>query len=155
MTNNLSAGTPVRALDFVPAVQSYQDTQISNISNTTYATGTPETAVWIQAPSSGRVAVAVSGGTRNNGANADRILLTFRVLEGDPLDGNLIQSDEARRGLSNPATGSDQFQYHGHVTMVGGLTPGQFYYFQMRHRTTLGSATADISYRSLLVWPIP
>lgn len=155
MTNHLSAGTVVKALDFPPAVQSFQDTTIGNLTNTTYATGTPECSVWIMAPSSGRVAVAVSGGTRNNGANADRVYIAYRVLEGDPANGNLIQSDEVKRGLSNPATQSDNYQYHGHVTMVGGLTPGTHYYFQLRHRTTLGSATADISYQALLVWPIP
>lgn len=155
MTNNLSAGTSVKALDFPRAWQSFQFTAISNISTTTYDTGTPEVATRVLAPSSGRVAVAVSAGTRVNAANADRLLVTYRVLEGDPADGNLIQSDEAKRGLSNPATGTDQFQYHGHVTMVDGLTPGTYYYFQMRHRTTLGTSTADIAYQALLVWPIP
>jgi hypothetical protein len=155
VTNNLSAGTEVRAIDFPPAVQSFQDTSITNISTTTYITGTPECAVWIMAPSSGRVAVCLSGGTRNNGANADRIFVSYRIFEGDPANGNLIQAEEVKRGLSNPATQVDNYQYHGHVTMVGGLTPGTYYYFQVRHRTTLGSATADISYRALLVWPIP
>ena len=155
MTNNLSAGTPVRALDFPRAWQSFQNTAITNISSTTYTTGTPEVAVRVMAPSSGRVAVALSGGTRNDAANADRIFVSYRVLEGDPENGDLIQSDEVKRGLSNPATQTDQYQYHGHVTMVDGLTPGVYYYFQVRHRTTLGSGTADIAYRSILVWPIP
>lgn len=155
MTNPLSAGTTVRALDFTPAVQSFQTNTISDISQTTYTVGTPETAVRFMAPSSGRVAVALSGGTRNNGANADRIFVSYRVLEGDPANGDLIQSDEVKRGLSNPATGGDGFQYHGHVTMVDGLTPGTYYYAQVRYRTTLGSGTADISHRSILVFPIP
>lgn len=154
MSNNLSAGTPVKALDFVPAVQSYQDTQIGNLTNTSYATGSPEAAVWVMAPSSGRVAVAVSGGTRNNAANADRVFVTYRVFKGDPANDDLILDEEVQRGLSIPGTQSDQYQYHGHVTMVDGLEPGTYYYFQLRHRTTLGSATADIAYRSLLVFPI-
>jgi hypothetical protein len=155
MTNNLSAGTTVRALDFPRAWQSFQNTPITGISSTTYTEGTPETSVRVMAPSSGRVAVALSAGTRNDSANADRILVSYRVLEGDPVNGDVVQSDEAKRGLSNPATQTDQYQYHGHVTMVDGLTPGQYYYFQVRHRTTLGSGTADVAYRSILVWPIP
>lgn len=155
MTNNLSAGTTVRALDFTPAVQTFNNTNINNISATTYTVGTPEVAVRFMAPSSGRVAVVLSAGTRNNGANADRIYVTYRVFEGDHANANLVQSEEVARGLSNPATQADNFQYHGHVTMVDGLTPGTYYYFQARHRTTLGSGTADISYRSLLVFPIP
>lgn len=155
MTNNLSAGTVVKALDFVPAVQSFQDTAINNISTTSYATGSPECSVWAMAPSSGRVAVVLSGGTRNNGANADRIFVSYRIFEGDPNSNSLVQSEEVARGLSNPATQADNFQYHGNVTMVDGLTPGTYYYFQARHRTTLGSGTADISYRALLVFPLP
>lgn len=154
MTNNLSAGTPVRALDFVPAVQSFQDTQIGNISDTSYTTGDPECGVWVMAPSSGRVAVALSAGTRNNSANADRVFLTYRVFQGDPLNDDLIISEEAQRGLSIPGTQADQYQYHGHLTVVDGLTPGSYYYFQARHRTTLGLATADIAYRALLVFPV-
>lgn len=154
MTNNLSAGTVVKALDFTPAVQSAHTVGINNIAATTYQTGTPEVAVWVMAPSSGRVAVALSAGTRNNGANADRVFVTYRVFEGDPADGNLIQSDEVKRGLSNPATQADNNQYHGHVTMVDGLTPGTMYYFQVRYRTTLGSGTADIPHRGILVFPI-
>ena len=155
MTNNLSAGTVVKALDFTPSVQSIVTTGINNIVDTSYTAGTPEVAVWVMAPSSGRVAVALSAGTRNNAANADRLFIAYRVLEGDPLDANLFQSDEAKRGLSNPATQTDNNQYHGHVTMVDGLTPGQYYYFQVRHRTTLGSGTADIPHRGILVFPIP
>lgn len=155
MTNSLSAGTVVKALDFVPAVQSFNNTGINNLTNTTYAVGTPEVAVRFMAPSSGRVAVCLSAGTRNNGANADRVFVSYRILEGDPADGNLIQSDEVKRGLSNPATQADNNQYHGHVTMVDGLTPGTYYYAQVRHRTTLGSGTADIPHRCILVFPIP
>ena len=155
MTNSLSAGTVVKALDFVPAVQAFVNTEVLNISATSYTKGTPEVAVRFMAPSSGRVAVSMSGGTRNNSANADRIFVTFQILEGDPATGALIQSDDVKRGLSNPATQTDNYQYHGHVTMVDGLTPGTWYYAQVRHRTTLGSGTSDIAHRCILVFPIP
>lgn len=155
MTNNLSAGTRVKALDFPRAWQSSQVVSVLNQSNTSYSAGTPEIAVRFMAPSSGRIAVALSAGTRNNGANADRIFVSFRILEGDPDDNELIQASEVKRGLSNPATQGDDYQYHGHLTMVDGLTPGSYYYAQVQHRTTLGSGTADISHRGILVWPIP
>lgn len=155
MANDLAAGTRVKALDFPRAVQSFQTVSVLNLTNTSYATGTPEIAVRVMAPSSGRVAVALSAGTRNNGANADRVFVSYRVLEGDPNNDELIQASEVKRGLSNPATQGDDYQYHGHVTMVSGLTPGVYYYFRVQHRTTLGSGTADISHRGILVWPIP
>lgn len=155
MTNHLSAGTVVKALDFTPAVQAIVNVEVLNNSSTVYTTGTPEVAVRFMAPSSGRVAVSLSGGTRNNSANADRIFVTYRILEGDPANADIIQSDEVKRGLSIPATQSDNYQYHGHITMVDGLTPGTWYYAQVRHRTTLGSGTADISHRGIVVFPIP
>jgi hypothetical protein len=154
MTNDLSTGTRVKALDFPRAYQSYHNTTIANISTTTYTVGDPEVAVRFQAPSSGRVAVSISAGVRNNSANADRLFVAFRMLEGDPADSNLVQTEDVKLGVSNAATQTDDFQYGGQVTMVGGLTPGAFYYAQVRYRTTLGSGTADIAHRHILVFPV-
>lgn len=156
MTNDLSAGTRVKALDFPRAKQVFsQDSQL-NLTTTTYAVGTPEIAVRFMAPSSGRVGVVLSAGVRNNTtANEDRVFVTFRVLTGDPADSDLYQTDEAKLGFSNSAAGADDYQYGGQMTMVQGLTPGTYYYAQVRHRTTLGSNTADISARSILVIPLP
>lgn len=155
MTNNLAAGRPVRALDFPRAQQMYLTTNVLNISSTSYATGSPEVSVRFLAPSTGRVAVGVSGGVGNNGANADRLFLTYQIFQGDPSDAVLHQAADAKRGVSNAATGTEGAQYAGHITMVDGLTPGQYYYAQLVHRTTLGSGTADISHRAITVWPIP
>lgn len=154
MTNDLSAGTRVKALDFPRAYQSYHNTTIANISDTTYTVGSPEVAVRFQAPTSGRVAVVISAGVRNNGANADRVFVAFRILEGDPADGDLVQTEDVKLGISNAATQADDYQYGGQATMVGGLTPGTYYYAQVRHRTTLGSGTADIAHRHILVFPV-
>lgn len=151
---DLSAGTRVRALDFPRAQQVFANTSINNISSTTYTTGSPEVSVRIQAPTSGRVAVCVGAGTRNNGANQDRLFITYRVYEGDPDNNDLFLSSDLKRGVCNPATQGDDFQYHGHMTMVDGLTPGAYYFFQLQHRVT-GSATADLSHRHLFVFPIP
>lgn len=156
MTNDLSAGTRVKSLDFPRAQQVYDLTSQLNLTTTSYAVGTPEVAVRFQAPSSGRVLVTVSAGVRNNTtANEDRVFVSFRVLEGDPDDANLIQTEDAKLGLSNTAAGADDYTYSGHSSMVQGLTPGTWYYAQVRHRTTLGSGTADISFRKILVFPLP
>lgn len=150
----LSAGVPFRAADFPRSRFSFAQTDINNITETTYTVGTPEIAVRFMAPTSGRVAVVLSAGCRNNGANADRIFVAYRILEGDPDDGELIQTDEVKFGRSNPATGADEHQYAGSLSIVGGLTPGEFYYAQTRYRTTLGSGTADVAYRGILVFPV-
>lgn len=155
MTNNLSAGRPVKALDFPRAQQVFQTVTVPNVSSTSFVVGNPEVAVRFLAPSTGRVAVCVGAGTSNNGANADRLFVTYQILAGDPADNIVHQSAETKRGLSNPATQADAAQYHGHVTMVDGLTPGEYYYAQVVHRTSLGSSTADIAHRHIAVWPIP
>lgn len=152
----LSAGVPVRATDFPRAHQVYSQESQTNLTSTSYGNGSPEIAVRFMAPTSGRVLVVCSGGVRNNTtANEDRVFLSFRIFEGDPNNNDLIQTEEVKYGRSNTSAGNDDFQYGGHGTMVAGLTPGTFYYAQFRHRTTLGSGTADIAARILFVTPIP
>jgi hypothetical protein len=154
VARSLSAGTRVKALDWPPSQQSFHNTSVLNISATTYGNGDPEVAVRFQAPSSGRVAVHVGAGTRNNSANADRLFVTFRVLVGDPNNSELFQTEDVKLGVSIPATQTDDYQYHGTMTMVDGLVPGGYYYAQVRHRTTLGSGTADIAHRHITIFPI-
>jgi hypothetical protein len=153
----LSAGTPVRALDFPPAQMSFNQDTVANISDTSYVTGDNEVAVRFQAPTSGRVAVTIKALTRNNSAaNSDRLFVTFRVLSGDPDDAVIFQTDEIKNGVSNAAIPeADEYRYASHTTMVSGLTPAEFYYARVRYRTTLGSGTADLAYRHILVFPIP
>lgn len=151
----LSSGTPVRALDFPRAHFQYSQTSQLNLTSTSYGDGTPEQAIRFLAPTSGRVLIVCQAGVRNNAANEDRVFVSFRIYEGDPASANLFQTEEVKYGRSNTSAGNDDYQYGGHGTMVHGLTPGTYYYAVLRHRVTLGSGTADISYRGLLVIPIP
>lgn len=156
---NLSAGRPVRAVDFPPSQFNFNQTSQLNISSTTYVDGDPETSVRFMAPSSGRVAVTIKALVQKNGVlNADRVFVTYRVYKGDPNDGNLFQTDEVKYGISNTAvTAATEFQYSSHTSMVGGLEPGAFYFARVRHRVTIGgaNASADVAYRHILVFPIP
>lgn len=153
----LSSGTEVRAADYPPSVFVESDAVIANISATTYTTGSPEVAARFVAPSSGRIAVNVSAGLRNNSAAADRVFHTFRIYEGDPGDNNLFHGEEIKYGVSNRGSidANDDFVYGGHLTLVTGLTPGQYYYIQSRYRVTVGGGTADIAFRGILVFPVP
>lgn len=156
MTSDLSAGTRVKSLDFPRAQRVTDQTTQANLTSTSYGTGDPEVAVRFLAPTSGKVAVVLSAGVRNNtAANEDRVFVSFRILVGDPADADLFQTEEVKLGVSNTAAGADDFTYAGQATMVQGLTPGTYYYAQVRHRVTLGSGTADISNRSIMVFPIP
>lgn len=152
---DLAAGTRVKALDFPTAVQSESGVSYSNITVTTYTPGSPEVAARFLAPTSGRVAVTVSGAIRTNLTSVDRIYVAFRIFEGDPADGDLVETEEAKRGISNYAHQQEGYQYKGQMTMVDGLTPGSWYYVQLRYRTTLGDANADMAYHRVSVIPLP
>lgn len=153
----LSGGTPVRALDFPPSQQVMDRTSQLNLTNTTYATGSPEIAVRFQAPTSGRVLVTVSAGVRNNSATVDRVWVAFTIHEGDPNSGNTVATEEVKYGVSNHAISdaSDDFAYGSNSFPVAGLDPGTFYYARIRHKVTVGGGTADISTRSITVIPLP
>lgn len=154
----LSAGTQVRAADFPPAGSSTSDTTISGITATTYTVGVPEVAVRFMAPTSGRVALCVSGGIRNDSATtpADRLLLSYRVYVGDPAAASLLVTEDASTGISTAgrADATEDFAYSGHLTIVDGLIPGSFYYAQLRYRTVTGAGAPDLNYRSIIVFPI-
>lgn len=155
----LSAGTETRAVDFPPAVFVTSDVPNGNISTTVYITGTPEVSARFMAPTSGRVGICLSAGLRNNsGATPnDRLFFSYQIFVGDPNDAVLFQGEEVKGGLSNRASAdvNDDYSYGGHLTIVSGMEPGEFYYVQTRYRTTLGNSTADIGYRGILVFPVP
>lgn len=157
----LSAGTPVRAKDFPRAQSNYDQTTAANIASTSYsatATDKPsETSVRVCAPTSGKIGVSLHAGPRNNSATVDRLYVTYRVLEGDPNSGTLIQTDDVKYGVSNAAVSdaADDYSYGSHFTVVGGLTPGTYYYFQLRYRTSLGGGTADLAFTAITCWPLP
>lgn len=155
----LSAGTQILAVDFPPAVSSMSDAVITNITATNYTTGTPEVAVRFMAPTSGRVAINVAAGVRVDSATtpADRLFIAAQVLKGDPADGVVILAEEVKNGVSTPGTpdATEDYGFGGHLTMLGGLVPGDFYYARVRYRTTLGNGSADLNYRSISVVPVP
>lgn len=153
----LSAGTPVRALDFPPSVEVRDRTSQLNLSNTSYATGTPEVAVRFQAPTSGRVLVTISAGVRNDSATVDRVWVAFTIHEGDPASGNTVATEEVKYGVSNHAMSDagDDYQYGSNSFPVAGLDPGTYYYARVRHKVTVGGGTADISTRAITVIPLP
>lgn len=152
---DLSPGTRIKALDWPEAVSSESDASIGGIAETSYTVGSPEVAARFTAPTSGRVGVAVSGAIRTNLTSVDRIYLSFRVFAGDPEDNNLLETEDVKRGISNYAHMREGYQYKSQMTMVDGLTPGSSYYIQLRYRTTLGDAEADIAHRRVSVIPLP
>lgn len=151
----LPPGSNVYGLDFPPSQYDQDWSMISNIADTTYVAGTPEVAVTITAPSSGKLFVCIGGGIRNNAATAESAYINYQIFE-DSADGALYAAaddDFAYRSCGIAA--SQEFQHHGNMALVSGLEPGRSYYFQVVYKTALGAATADIASRNILVTPVP
>jgi hypothetical protein len=150
----ITSGQPVYGRDFPPSGYDQDWTLQLNIASTSYASGTPEVAVNVTAPSSGRVLVCIGAGIRNNGANTDTVIVTYRVLEDHSL-GPVFTAESAYRGVTSLGAGDEEFSYQGNYALEEDLIPGRNYYFQVRHRATVGSSTCDIASRNILVIPMP
>lgn len=150
----LVTGSTVYGRDFPPSQFDHDWTSQLNLTTTSYVSGTPSVAVNVTAPTSGKILVCMGAGIRNNGANADRVVVTYRVLE-DGSEGTVFTAESQYRGITSVGIGSEEFRYIGNFSLETGLTPGRNYYFQIRHKTILGSGTADIASRNILCIPVP
>jgi hypothetical protein len=136
-------------------VQAFDNTTNANLSNTAYAAGTPETGVTFVAPMSGNVIVTISGGVRNNAANADRVFLAPQIYLGTSSVGTqFLAPAVAQYGCgSGGGYTTDDYQYVCRTSLVTGLTQGATYYIRVMHATASGSGTADIAAREVTVQP--
>lgn len=152
---DLNAGSPMKALDWPPAVMSQDNTQINNPTNTSYITGSPEVSVTFIAPTSGRILLVVGGGLGNS-AGADRIAISPEVRETNASGALVLSATVTERGYSseNQAIG---FHYGSRESILDGLTPGQVYYAVAKYVVLAdpGAQTGDISVREIVVAPLP
>lgn len=140
-----------------PTETANDETYQIELTNTAYAPGTPEIGTTFLAPPSGRVRITVGGGLSDNGGSArDRIILTVQLWTVNTDGSEVIQPVEAPRALISCANNSLP-AYGCTVSMAEGLTPGQLYYIRLMHATSAGTDpdTADITYRSVIVIPMP
>lgn len=151
----LPTGSNVYGLDFPPSQYDQDWTLISDIATTTYIAGTPEVAVSVTAPTSGKLFVCIGCGIRNNAATAESAYVSFQIFEDSP-DGALYSAANDDYGVRSCGIAqSQEFQYHGNMALITGLEPGRSYYFQTVYKTALGASTADIASRNILVTPVP
>jgi hypothetical protein len=151
----LPAGSNVYGADFPPSQFDQDWTTILNITTTTYVAGTPEVAVSMTAPSSGKVLVCMGCGIRNNAATTERAIVTYQIFE-DSLNGAIFSAPLDDRGVKSCGIAvSQEYQYHGNMDLITGLTPGRSYYFQMVHLSLAGAGTVDIASRNIMVIPVP
>lgn len=149
------AGGDVYGVDFPPSQFDQDWTPISNITDTSYVAGTPEVAVSVTAPTSGRLFTCVGGGFRNNAATSEQVFITFQVFEDSPSGALFLAASNSRGIRSCGIASSQEFQHHGNMDLVTGLEPGRSYYFQVVHKASSSAGTGDISSRNILVVPVP
>lgn len=153
---DFTSGSQVYGRDFPPSGYDQDWTGQFNVTSTSYISGTPEVAVNVVAPTSGRLLVCIGCGVRCNAepADGDRPIVTYRVLEDGP-NGAVVTSESAYRGVTGLGMGDEDFRYVGNYALEEDLTPGRNYYFQVRHRSITGAGTVDIASRNILVIPMP
>lgn len=151
---DLTAGTTIKGVDWPVAVYEQDTTTIANITNTTYATGTPEVAVSFIAPTTGRVIVTVGGNLRNNAANADRVGLAPQILLNDS-GGTEVLTPTVFRGVCTAGIAvAGDYQGLSRSSLVENLTPGQQYYARVQYiKFGTASTTPDIAGRDISVRP--
>lgn len=151
------SGSQVYGVDFPPSQYDQDWTNIPNVTTTSYTAGSPEVAVSVVAPTSGKVLVCLGAGIRNNASPAsnEQIAVTYRVLEDGP-DGAVFTSESLYRGICSAGyTIATTYCYAGNFSLETGLTPGRQYYFQVMHRSIDGEGVGDIASRDITVIPVP
>ncbi|MBA9002003.1 hypothetical protein [Thermomonospora cellulosilytica] len=148
-----AAGSVIRAADWPPTVAAGDSTTISNITSTTFITGSPVVATTFTAPTSGRVKITVGGGMQNNGATG-RVTLAPNVFAGTGPGGTEVLgvASPLRTELTCP-TEAASFYYASRSCTLEGLTPGATYYARVMYRVTAGT-TGDISRRDIMIRPL-
>lgn len=149
--SNLSAGTIVTALDFPPTVQATDNTGITNVSSTSYITGSPVVSTTFTAPTSGRVRLVV-GAVFGAGGGGNRMFISPQVFEGTDASGIEVLSPSVATAVGSM---SEQTSYSSYerASFLDGLTPGGTYFVRTVHRVT-GGATIDLLFRGVIVVPL-
>lgn len=148
------SGDQISAGYWPESVQSDDGTTISNITSTSYITGSPVVSVTFTAPKTGRVGVCIGGGLVEQAAG-NRTWISYELYLGSSASGTLIHAGIDVRGVntSGDATASGD-QTLGNMSMEENLTPGATYYAQVVYKVT-GGSTNDITRRRIIVIPLP
>lgn len=149
------AGSPVYGEDFTPTVFDQDWTEQLNLTNTSFAAGTPEVSVNFTAPTSGKAFVMLGGGVRNNAATNERIILTYEIYQ-DSTFGSRFQAANQDLGIKSCGIAAAQeYTYRGNFSLATGLTPGALYVFRVVQACVNGAGTADIASRDIAVIAVP
>lgn len=148
---DILVGATIKSQDFPAAVYQQDTTTLTDVSNTTYATGSPVVDVTFTAPTSGRVWLLIGAGMSDSGGN--RPFVSAEVYEGVDATGTLIlAADDITHGVVGVNTATRGLNI-SRATNVTGLTVGATHYARLVHRVT-GGTTIDIDQRDITVIPL-
>lgn len=152
---DIESGDLVRTLP--PTAFFHDDTILANLTNTSYAAGSPEIGVYFVAPPSGKIRLTIGGGFRDNGTTVrDRIFLSPQLFRDNADGTEVLAPSVTLRGYLSLADDTE-FQYGSRISLIENLTPGQLYYLRCMHLVSNGTThdSADIAARDLIVIPLP
>lgn len=151
---DIEAGDLISTAWWPESVQVSDDSDILDITSTSFIAGTPECSTTFVAPMSGRVGVVVAAEIRNSDTAGNRVNVTFEMRLGTTSAGTLVVAADIVRGVGTTGdTTASQFMVHGNMTMVQGLTAGSTYFIRTMHKVD-GGTTNDIGNRRLVVIPL-
>lgn len=153
---NITPGVQAYGSDFPPSAFDLDWTILSNVGSTTWFFGTPNVSCSFVAPLSGRVLVAVGCGVRNNAANAERLAVSYTILEDDLQGAEVVAPSLTSGVISNGTALVEDYHYVGSFRMEEGLQPGRGYFAGINFRgVTGGFNTVDIASRMISIVPLP
>lgn len=150
---DVHAGDEITRDHWPPARAARSTTAIDNVTSTAFTPGSPVVELTFTAPSSGRVAVCVQAGIDQDDAG-NRLFVTYEMYQGTSSAGTLVQAARESYGVSSHGSPASNDLIWGNMSIVHNLTPGATHYARMMHRTEAGT-TNDVTFRELIVFPVP
>jgi len=150
-----AAGQKIKALDFSATVSAVDNTTLTNVS-TTLGAGSPVVAVTFVAPTSGKVAIHLSGNGRCTGS-LQATIFDIEVYLGTSASGTLIVATGSSTYrvvvVAAGSAGSTFGHNFGKTSYLSGLTAGSTYYARVMHASS-NTATCDVFHRGLTIQPL-
>lgn len=145
-------GERVKSTDTPRTVQNQDDTLQSNLSSTSYVTGSPEVGVYFIAPTTGRVLVTVGGGARDE-TNDNRVFLSPQIFQDDANGSEVLAPSVTSYGYGIPGSNAD-YVFGSRTSLVEGLQAGRRYYARVMMAAEIAtSSSADVIVREIMVEP--
>lgn len=149
---DLTAGTPILALDGMPAEQDAQ-IQLDVVTNTEFQSVDTPTDITFEAGTAGKVLMIIGGGIGRASPNAIRVILAPETHIND-VNGTIVQHPE----LTTNAYTTPQIASLNHIwgcqwSLLENLQPGQAYFARAMVAVSGAGNTGEIETAQILAVP--